>query len=278
MGKKKKTTIGSVIRTIILFLLVFLTFFPLLLMFNMSLKQNVMIANDFFGLPRTIYWTNYMKAFRFIFRPILNSLLVCGTSLVGILMVVSLSGYAFGRMRFKGKKVLYSMVLAVMMIPYALTIIPNYGVVVKLGLLNSFWALIIPYISGQQIFGIILAEAFFHEMPGELFEAARIDGAGDLQQFLRIGLPLSKPILITVGIQVVVAMYNDYMWPSVVITGGDDVKTFCQIVLNNAAGKGSSDLGLITAAFILGTIPLLIITQSCLKYYIQGMMVGAVKG
>lgn len=115
-------------------------------------------------------------------------------------------------------------------------------------------------------------------MPGELFEAARIDGAGDLQQFLRIGLPLSKPILITVGIQVVVAMYNDYMWPSVVITGGDDVKTFCQIVLNNAAGKGSSDLGLITAAFILGTIPLLIITQSCLKYYIQGMMVGAVKG
>ena len=279
MGKKKKRiTIGSVVRTIILFLLVFLTFFPLLLMINMSLKQNVMIANDFFGLPRTIYWTNYMKAFRFIFRPILNSLLVCGTSLVGILMVVSLSGYAFGRMKFKGKKVLYSMVLAVMMIPYALTIIPNYGVVVKLGLLNSFWALIIPYISGQQIFGIILAEAFFHEMPGELFEAARIDGAGDLQQFLRIGLPLSKPILITVGIQVVVAMYNDYMWPSVVITGGDDVKTFCQIVLNNAAGKGSSDLGLITAAFILGTIPLLIITQSCLKYYIQGMMVGAVKG
>ncbi len=278
MGKKKRITIGSVVRTIILFLLVFLTFFPLLLMINMSLKQNVMIANDFFGLPRTIYWTNYMKAFRFIFRPILNSLLVCGTSLVGILMVVSLSGYAFGRMKFKGKKVLYSMVLAVMMIPYALTIIPNYGVVVKLGLLNSFWALIIPYISGQQIFGIILAEAFFHEMPGELFEAARIDGAGDLQQFLRIALPLSKPILITVGIQVVVAMYNDYMWPSVVITGGDDVKTFCQIVLNNAAGKGSSDLGLITAAFILGTIPLLIITQSCLKYYIQGMMVGAVKG
>jgi len=278
MGKKKRITIGSVVRTIILFLLVFLTFFPLLLMINMSLKQNVMIANDFFGLPRTIYWTNYMKAFRFIFRPILNSLLVCGTSLVGILMVVSLSGYAFGRMKFKGKKVLYSMVLAVMMIPYALTIIPNYGVVVKLGLLNSFWALIIHYISGQQIFGIILAEALFHEMPGELFEAARIDGAGDLQQFLRIGLPLSKPILITVGIQVVVAMYNDYMWPSVVITGGDDVKTFCQIVLNNAAGKGSSDLGLITAAFILGTIPLLIITQSCLKYYIQGMMVGAVKG
>ena len=277
-GVLKCITIGSVVRTIILFLLVFLTFFPLLLMINMSLKQNVMIANDFFGLPRTIYWTNYMKAFRFIFRPILNSLLVCGTSLVGILMVVSLSGYAFGRMKFKGKKVLYSMVLAVMMIPYALTIIPNYGVVVKLGLLNSFWALIIPYISGQQIFGIILAEAFFHEMPGELFEAARIDGAGDLQQFLRIGLPLSKPILITVGIQVVVAMYNDYMWPSVVITGGDDVKTFCQIVLNNAAGKGSSDLGLITAAFILGTIPLLIITQSCLKYYIQGMMVGAVKG
>lgn len=247
-------------------------------MINMSLKQSVMITNDFFGLPRAIYWQNFVKAFYFVIRPIGNSLFVCVVSLIGILIVVSLSGYAFGRMRFKGRKVLFGMVLVVMMIPYTLLIVPDYEIVAKMGLLNSFWSLIIPYISGQQIFGIILAESFYREMPGDLFEAAKIDGASELQLFTRVALPLSKPILITVGITAGVAMYNDYIWPTITMTSGDEMKTFCQIVFNNAAGKGSNDLGLIAAAFIIGTIPLLVATASCLKYYVQGMLGGAVKG
>ena len=170
------------------------------------------------------------------------------------------------------------MVLVVMMIPYTLLIVPDYEIVAKMGLLNSFWSLIIPYISGQQIFGIILAESFYREMPGDLFEAAKIDGASELQLFTRVALPLSKPILITVGITAGVAMYNDYIWPTITMTSGDEMKTFCQIVFNNAAGKGSNDLGLIAAAFIIGTIPLLVATASCLKYYVQGMLGGAVKG
>ena len=169
-------------------------------MINMSLKQSVMITNDFFGLPRTIYWANFVKAFYFVIRPIGNSLFVCLVSLIGFLIVVSLSGSAFGRVRIKGRKVLFGMVLVVMMIPYTLLIVPDYEIVAKMGLLNSFWSLIIPYISGQQIFGIILAESFYREMPGDLFEAAKIDGASELQLFTRVALPLSKPILITVGI------------------------------------------------------------------------------
>lgn len=276
--KKKKITFGMILNRIMLLVLLFLTFFPILVMINMSLKPSVMITNDFFGLPRGIYWINFVKAFDFVIRPIGNSLFVCVISLIGILIVVSLSGYAFGRMKFKGRKMLYMSVLAVMMIPYTLLIVPNYEIVAEMGLLNSFWSLIIPYISGQQIFGIILAESFYHEMPNELFEAAKIDGASEFQQFSKVALPLSKPILITVGITAGVAMYNDYIWPTITMTSGDEMKTFCQIVFNNAAGKGSNDLGLIAASFIIGTIPLLVATASCLKYYVQGMMVGAVKG
>lgn len=276
--KKRKITAGFILSRLLLILLLLLTFFPILVMINMSLKQSVMITNDFFGLPRTIYWQNFVKAFYFVIRPIGNSLFVCVVSLIGILIVVSLSGYAFGRMRFKGRKVLFGMVLVVMMIPYTLLIVPDYEIIAKMGLLNSFWSLIIPYISGQQIFGIILAESFYREMPGDLFEAAKIDGASELQLFTRVALPLSKPILITVGITAGVAMYNDYIWPTITMTSGDEMKTFCQIVFNNAAGKGSNDLGLIAAAFIIGTIPLLVATASCLKYYVQGMLGGAVKG
>lgn len=278
MRKRKRITFGTILSRIIVVLLLFLTFFPILVMINMSLKPSVLITNDFFGLPKSIYWINFVKAFDFVIRPICNSLFICIISLIGILIVVSLSGYAFGRMKFKGRKTLYFSVLAVMMIPYTLLIVPNYEIVANMGLLNTFWSLIIPYISGQQIFGIILAESFYHEMPNDLFEAAKIDGASEVQMFTRVAMPLSKPILITVGITAVIAMYNDYIWPTITMTSGDEMKTFCQIVFNNAAGKGSNDLGLIAAAFIIGTIPLLIATASCLKYYVQGMMVGAVKG
>lgn len=278
MRSHRKIGVGYLLSRLLLILLLAATFFPVLMMINMSLKPNVMIVNDFLGLPEKIYWINFQKAFHFVIRPIFNSMFVCLISLILILIVVALSGYTFGRMEFKGRKLLYTLVLAVMMIPYTLLIIPSYNIVNGMHLLNTFWALIIPYVSGQQIFGIILAEAFYRSLPGDMFEAARIDGASETYAFVKIAVPLSKPILITVGITAVVAMYNDYIWPTVAITGGDEMKTFCQIVFNNAAGKGATDMGLIAAAFLIGTMPLLVATSSCLKYYVQGMMVGAVKG
>ena len=278
MKRKRHITAGRFFGSLSLVLLLLLTFFPILVMINMSLKQSVMITNDFFGLPRFIYWQNYRKAFEFVIRPIGNSLYICAVSLIGILTMVSLSGYALGKMKFRGRRLVYTAIMAVLMIPYTLLIVPNYNIVSDMGLLNTFWSVIIPYMSGQQIFGIIIAESFYRELPNDIFEAAKIDGASDLQMFSRVALPLSKPVLITVGITAVVAMYNDYIWPTITITSGDELKTFCQIVFNNAAGKGSNDLGLIAASFVIGTIPLLVATSSCLKYYVQGMMVGSVKG
>ena len=276
--KKEKITSGTVITQIAMLLLLLLTFFPLLVMINMSFKKNVMITTDFFGLPRPFYLMNYLKAFKFVFRPILTSMICCLIALVGVLVNVSLAGYAFGKMEFKGRKTLYTMVLVVMMIPYTITIVPCYKIVESLHILNTFWALILPWISGQEVFGIIIAETYYRELPKELFDAAEIDGASAWGKFWYIGLPLSRPILITVGITAFVAMYNDYIWPTIAITSGDEMKTFCQIVLNNAAGKGSNDMGLIAASFIIGTIPLIIVMRRNMKYYVQGLTSGAVKG
>jgi ABC-type glycerol-3-phosphate transport system permease component len=278
MQKKTKISVGYITSRAMLIIMIIITFFPFVMMINMSLKPNALIMNAFLDLPKEIYWINFTKAFKFVFRPIANSMFVCIISMIFIIIVVALSGYAFGQMKFRGKKLLYSLLIAVMMIPYTMLIIPNYNIVKDMGILNTYWALIIPYVAGQQVFGIMLAEAFFRGLPKDIFEAARIDGASDFSTFTRIALPLSKPILITVGITVFVAMYNDYIWPTVALTGGDNIKTFCQVVFNNAAGKGSNDLGLIAASFIIGTIPLAIAISSCLKYYIEGMLVGSVKG
>jgi ABC-type glycerol-3-phosphate transport system permease component len=264
-------------RFAILFLLA-LTFYPFLQLINMSLKSNTMIKLDFLGLPSPLKPANYIGAWDFVQRPIMNSLFICAVCLLFIIMMVSMSGYAFGRLEFRGKRFFFSAIIAVLMIPYTLLLVPNYRIVTAMGFLNTYMAMILPYIAGQQIFGIVLARSFYGSLPQELFDAARIDGANEAQTFLRIALPLSTPTLITVGVTCVVAMYNDYIWPTIVLTTGDKMKTFCQIVFNTAAGRGSSDLGLMAAAFIIGTLPLLIITCSCLKYYLRGMIEGAVKG
>lgn len=269
---------GYLFSRLLIIILLFLTFMPFLLLLNMSFKSNLSIKLYFFALPSPVHWVNYANAMDFILRPILNSLFVCAVSLFFILIMVSMSGYAFGRMEFKGKKLLFNLLMMVLMIPYTLLIIPNYRIVAAMGFLNSYMALILPYVAGQQIFAIILARTFYGSLPQEMFEAARIDGANEVQSFIRIALPLSIPMLITVGVTVVVAMYNDYIWPTLVLTTGDEMKTFCQIVFNNAAGNGASDLGLLAAAFVLGTIPLLVITCSLLKYYLRGILEGAVKG
>ena len=265
---------------VILVALVALTFFPFIMMINMSLKKTLDVKLHFLAwpAPNEIYWKNFEKAFDFVFHPIVNSLIVCGISLVLILIMVSMTGYAFGRLKFAGKNLFFLMVLAVMMIPYTMLLVPNYTIIRNMDLLNTKWSLIVPYIAGQQMFGIVLSKTFFESLPQEMFEAAKIDGASEFQTYTRIALPLSVPTLISVGVTCTISMYNDYIWPALVLTKGDKIKTFCQIVFNNAAGKGTSDYGMTTAAFIIGTLPLLVITLSCLKYYLAGMLDGAVKG
>ena len=172
---------GYIFSRLALLLLLLATFFPLVMMVNMSLKPTVLISTDFLSLPLEPYLTNFTKAFEFVKRPILNSLYICALSLLGILINATLSGYAFARLRFRGKKAMYSILVAVLMVPATITIVPQFIIVSKLGIINTYWALILPYIGSQQVLGVILCRTAFEQMPQELFDAAKIDGANELQ-------------------------------------------------------------------------------------------------
>lgn len=261
---------------LLLAVLIASTIFPFLLMLFMSGKASIQIQTDFWGIPDRIEWQNYTKAASYIARPILNSLIISFCTIAGVLILVSMSGYAFGRHRFYGKELLFLLFIGVMMIPSVLMIVPLFAIVSQLKLLNNYLALILPYMSGLQLFGILLARTFYASLPEEMFEAARMEGAGETYLFTRIALPLSVPILITVGITSLIAVYTDYVWPTLTLSG-EAKKTFTQAVFTISTGS-SIDYGLTTAGFVLGTIPLLIITVSCLKYYVEGMLQGAVKG
>jgi ABC-type glycerol-3-phosphate transport system permease component len=269
---------GYWLSRVILLILMIASFLPFLLTIFMSFKADIQIKTDFFGMPKPLNLVNYVRGYNNILRPILNSLRIAAISVLATIIIACMSGYTFARFRFAGKSVLFALVLAVMMLPGVLLIVPQYVVTSQLHFVGSYMGLYLPYIAGQQLFGIVLLRSFFASLPEEMFEAAKIEGAGDLMQMFRIGVPLAVPTLITVGISTMIAVYNDYIWATLIITGGKKLQTFSQFVFIASNSQGFTEYGTMTAIYVIGTIPLLIITVSCLKYYLQGMLEGAVKG
>lgn len=260
----------------ILLLLLVITFMPFIMMIIMSLKSNIMNTTDFWALPKQIEWVNYSDSFLLLVRPIMNSLFIGLISIAGVIILTALSGYSFARFRFFGKEIIFLLFIGVMMIPNLLMMVPQYLTICKFNLLNNYMALIFPYMAGLQLFGIMLARSYFQTLPEDMFESAKIEGAGDFYMFTRIALPLSWPILVTVGIQSLIAVYNDFVWPQLIISGASR-RTFAQSVVLLSV-NGGSDYGMLTAGYVIGAIPLVIITMSCLKYYLKGLLDGALKG
>jgi ABC-type glycerol-3-phosphate transport system permease component len=259
--------------TLLIILLVF-TLVPVILLLFLSTKDNLDIVMDFWAWPKSIKWDNYTAAFEAVKHSIGNSLYVCSISVIGSLILASLSGYVFARHNFPGKPVLFMMIIGVMMVPGLLTMVPLYAVVVNMHLTHTFWGLILPYIAGTQLFGILLCRTFFETLPEELFEAARIDGGNEFYLYRRIALPLSLPILITIGIVTFLAIYNDYLWPLLVL---DTSQHTFSVEAVNLTSAGRQDVGLSFAAYVIGSIPMVILLSLGMRYYVQGMLSGAIK-
>lgn len=287
-------------------LLVFLaalTFFPFVFMLVMSLKDNDQFYHRFWGmLPfdtsipflepfemTAVNWDNYIRAWNSIHGYILNSLVVTCVSVVGVLVVASLSAYAFARHKFPGSGVLFYAVISLMMIPGVLTLISSFMWMKQIpmaggndawglggsGLLNTYWVLILPYIAGGQVFCIFVLRTFFAGLPEDLFEAARIDGASELHMFRHIAVPLSWPILGTMAIMNILGTWNDYIWPTITID--NPAKKTLAIGLMQFRGEYGNDYGLMLAGYVIASIPLLALFLFTMKQFIEGLQSGAFK-
>jgi multiple sugar transport system permease protein len=208
---------GQVVLMFLLALLLGLTLVPIVNMLTMSLKDNGQIFARFWSSPNPYRWANYADGWRAMRGYIANSLLVSISSMAGVVFLSSISGYVFARQRFPGKQFLFLVILSLLMIPGMLTLIPSFMLINNLGLIDTRWALILPWISGGQVFGILICRGFFGGLPEELFEAARMDGAREWELYSRIAVPLSWPIMVTLAIMNIVGTYNDFLWPLLVI-------------------------------------------------------------
>ncbi len=249
---------------------------PIILLLVLAVKDNGQIYGRFWALPRPYRWENFLTGWRAIRWFVANSLITSGLSTALTVILASLSGYVFARHRFPGKEFLYTAILSLMMIPPLLTLIPAYVLVHGLGLINTYWALILPWASGGQVFGLLLCRSFFATLPEEFFDAARIDGATELHAFFHIAVPLSKPTLVTLAIMRLVNTYNQFMWPLVVISSPH--RQVVAVGLTQFTSEiGVTDIGPQMAAYIVASIPLLVLFSFGMRYYISGLTAGGLK-
>lgn len=256
-------------------------YLPIVMMVLMSLRESSQIYANFWGLPWPLHPANYANAMGVLLQPTFNTLFICATSVAGVLFLSTLSGYAFGRMRFPGRSLLFGLVMILMMVPGMLLLTPNYVLAMNLGLRDSYWGLWLFYVSSGQIVAIFLMKSFFAALPEELFESARLAGASEWQCIWLIAVPLCRPILVTVAITTLMMFYNDLIWPLLMI---NDPKreTLMQALLRfvpaDKQATGRTDLGAVTAGYVFASVPILLIFWFGMKAYVRGVLSGAVKG
>jgi multiple sugar transport system permease protein len=203
----------------------------------------------------------------------LNSLIVAGSHVIMILFTSSLAGFVFAKYRFFGKSALFGFILATMMIPAQVTMIPGYLMLARLGLIDSLWGLIVP--SAIDAFGIFLMKQFIEGLPSEFLDAGRIDGASEWGIYWRIILPQVGPALATLGVLTFMGSWNSYLWPLIVITTHE--RRTLPILLTWYTSVHGSRTDLEMAAGVLVVIPILIVYTFIQRWIVQGIAMTGFK-
>jgi ABC-type glycerol-3-phosphate transport system permease component len=274
-SRRRKVRLGEMLAAAVLMVLLALSLLPFVMMLLLSLKTNADIFTRFWGLPQPARWDFYREAAIALKGYLLNTLIIVVVVVPGVLLLSSLSGYALARLYFRGRDAVFALILALLVVPGILTLIPTYALVQGMGLLNTRWALILPYLAGGQVLGVVLCRTFFASLPDELFEAMRLDGAGDLQIYRYLALPLSLPTLATIAIMSTLGIYNDYIWPLVTISDSS-LQTFT-VGVTRFAGEFNLDYGPTLAGYVIGSLPLIVLFAVGMRAFVQGVTSGALK-
>jgi ABC-type glycerol-3-phosphate transport system permease component len=267
---------GQVIIYAVAVVFLALSFVPIILMVSLSLKSNVQIYGKFWSPPWPIEWRNYSMAIGTLAINMVNSVIVVSVATTLCVALSTVSGYVFARLPFPGKEFLYILIISLMMVPSVLTLTPLFKLIEGMRLTNSWWALILPWVAGGQVFGTVLCRTFIATQPASIFEAARIDGANEFQALYKIAVPLALPIIATLMIMNMMSFYNDYIWPLMVIDS--NLKQVITVAIRVfTSSQGATDIGAMMAGYVFVTIPLLGLFMVGSRFYMEGLASGAVK-
>lgn len=276
MHKIKKITLSGAIGYIFTFLIAVTVLVPILWLLVSSFKTDVGVIKfppRFFPEEWTLHQYLYVGDSIPIFDMTRNTVIFAGGVTVISLLFDSMAGYAFARMRFKGSKVLFSIILLTMMVPFQIIMTPLYIEVYKLHLLDSYLGLILP--RATSAFGIYMISSFFEGLPKSLEESGRIDGMSEFRIFRSIMMPLCKPALVSLGIFHFMNNWNDLLYP-LMLTSSQNKRTLSAglaVLVGNKVIKYGPTL----AATMISLTPLLVLYIFCQKYFIEGVATAGVK-
>jgi multiple sugar transport system permease protein len=207
-------------------------------------------------------------------RNLVNSAVIAAAVTGLSLLINSMAGYALAKLRFRHRERVYRTLSAGLLLPVQVSMLPLFLLFKELGLINSYWGVIVP--SMASIFGIFLIRQYTLSLPDDLLDAARIDGAGELRIYWSVALPVIRPILATIAIWTFLNTWNDFMWPLIVLS--DEAKYTLPVALANLSGEHVQDTELMMAGAVITVLPVMAVFLFLQRYYIQGVMAGSVKG
>jgi ABC-type glycerol-3-phosphate transport system permease component len=280
-----KSSSERMVRSLIYVLLILGTIVmvaPFLFLISSSLKVETQVFEyPIRWIPDPVRWMNYVesltyKPFHIYFK---NTMIIAVLNQVAILVTASFCAYGFARIRFPGRDLWFGIALATMMLPYFVTMVPQFIIFSRLGWMDSFKPLTIPYFFGGGAFNIFLFRQFFRTFPEELADAARIDGASEFGIFWRIFVPLATPAYITVAIFTFLFSWNDFIGPLLYINSPEKFTVAIGLATyRSALGVGRTRWDLLMAASVAMTTPIVFLFFVLQRYFIKGVVMTGIKG
>ena len=280
---KKRPSFFTILWTVVKYLVLIILGAWMLLPFYWMISASLMTSKEIIQMPPPLLpavpqWHNYVEITQVVDlgRAYLNSLVVTGLTVFGILFTSSMAGFAFAKYQFPGRNVLFTMVLATMMIPFFVSLIPVFYIIKQFGWVNNYGGLILPGLVSA--YGIFMMRQFIMTLPDELMDAARMDGASEFRIYWQIIIPLTGPALVTLGVFNMVGVWNSFLWPLLVVQS-PELNTV-PLALNSLRtyGMEAKVLNLQMAGTVASVIPTLIAFVFLQRYFTRGIALTGLKG
>lgn len=263
---------AGVPQNIILGIFAIITLYPFFFMLMTSFKDNQQFFTQFWAPTLPLHFENYVSVFPSVARFVGNSLTYSVPTLILTASLSLLTGYAFARYKFWGREILFMLMLALLMLPGVLTLIPLFIQMRDWKWLDTPQGIIVPWTAFELVFATFVMRVFFEKLPKEIFEAARLDGAGEFRLLLSIAVPLALPGLGTIAILNVLFTWNDLIWPIVTLFDRNSFPVAPGVL--GFRGEYRTDYGRLFAAYTLSCIPLMIMFVVTIRKFIQGLSGG----
>ena len=278
MGKKKKISIWYIVKYVFLFGMLLFALVPLLQVFINSFRSDREVKTMPLGLPKQWVFNNYPETLKIggYGQAYINSLLIAAVVIVVVLAVAGLGAYSISKLEYKGRGFFNAYFFVAISLPGFLYIVPDYFIFNKLHLIDTRVGLMLVYIAMQIPFNMLLLKTFLAGIPRELEEAAKIDGCNELDSFMKITLPIAKPMFLTVAILVFVNVWNEYLWSNTFVTTEIIKPVATRFV--KFTGEYGSDMAKIYTASVITIAPVIILYLLFSRKFIEGMTSGSVKG